>query len=180
VRETFDYVICRAALHHTPDPAKTFTTLCRALKPGGKIAVSVYRRKGVCREAVDDALRAVITPLSRDEAFDAGRQFTVLGKSLQEVTAEVEIPEDLPLLGIRKGRTTVHALIYNHLLKCFYNPTFGDRYSTLVNYDWYHPPYAYRYDLEEVRSWFAASGIEVVDERSIEAQHYLAGVKPPE
>jgi len=177
VRETFDYVICRAALHHTPDPAKTFATLCGALRPGGKIAISVYRRKTRCREALDDALRGVVTAMSREQALDVSRQFTVLGKALQEVQQEVDIPEDLPLLGIRKGRSTVHGLVYHHFVKCFYNPVFGERYSTLVNYDWYHPPYAYRYDVEEVRGWFTACGIDVVDERSIEAQHYLAGVK---
>jgi SAM-dependent methyltransferase len=180
VREAFDYVVCRASLHHTPDPPKTFTALARALKPGGTIAISVYRKKGVCREALDDALRGIISRLPRQQAFELSRQFTVIGKALQEVATPLDIPEDLPLLGIPRGRTSVHSLVYYHLLKCFYNPTFGDRYSTLVNYDWYHPPYAYRYDLDEVRSWFAATGIDVIDVRSIEAQHYVAGRKPME
>ena len=43
--QRFDYVICRAAMHHTPDPRKTFTSLVSRLKPGGQIAITVYRNR---------------------------------------------------------------------------------------------------------------------------------------
>jgi arsenite methyltransferase len=172
---TFDYVLCRAAVHHTPDPRATFASLCAMLKPGGTVAISAYRRKGPCREANDDALRAIVGGMSPDDAFAASAQFTVLGKALQQVAEKVEIPEDLPLLGIPRGSYAVQSLIYYHLLKCFYNPVFGDRYSTLVNYDWYHPQYAFRYDIEELRGWFDENGIEIAEEQSIEVQHFLRG-----
>jgi SAM-dependent methyltransferase len=177
VAAKFDYVLCRASLHHTPDPPATFATLCGALKPRGKVAVSVYRKKGLCREASDDVLRSIITGMAPEEAFETCRQLTVLGKALQRVVQEVEIPQALPLLGIPPGRYGVQQLVYYHLLKCFYNAEFGDRYSTLVNYDWYHPPYAYRYELDEVKSWFDANGIEIVETRSIAVQHFIVGVK---
>jgi SAM-dependent methyltransferase len=177
IAEPFDYVLCRAALHHTPDPRKTFAVLCGALKPGGVIALSVYRKKGVCREAVDDALRARIAPLPPEEAFEVCRQLTALGKALAQVQETCELPEDLPLLGIRKGTWKVQELIYSALVKCFYNEEFGDTFSTLVNYDWYHAPNAHRLERAEVEDWFAEQGIEVRDRTSIEAQHYMAGVR---
>ena len=43
------------------------------------------------------------------------------------------------MFGIPAGEHKVQTLFYNHFLKCFFNPVFGDEYSTLVNYDWYHP-----------------------------------------
>lgn len=175
IEEKFDFAICRAALHHTPDPRASFRALCSTLKPGGKIAISVYRKKSVCREACDDALREIIRKLPTQEAFAACRQFTILGKALQAVTEKVGIEEDLPLLGIRKGQYAVQELIYYNLLKCFYNVQFAERYSTLVNYDWYHPEFAYRYELDEVKSWFAENGLRLTETQSIEAQHFLLG-----
>lgn len=179
VEEQFDYVICRAALHHTPDPRASFRSLCASLKPSGKIAISVYRKKSICREASDDALRAVISKLPEEQAFAVCRQFTVLGKALQAVTGKVRIDEDLPLLGIGKGEHAVQELIYYNLLKCFHNTEFGERYSTLVNYDWYHPEFAYRYELDEVKAWFDENGIDLVESQSIEVQHFLLGRKRP-
>lgn len=175
----FDYIVCRAAVHHTPDPSATFRALCSKLNPGGTIAISAYRRKGFCREAMDDALRGEIGSMAPEAAFQATAQFTVLGKALQQITQPVDIPEDLPLLGIPRGRYPVQSLVYYHLLKCFYNPVFGDKYSTLVNYDWYHPQYAYRYDIDELREWFDENGIELVEAQSIDVQHFLKGRRAP-
>jgi SAM-dependent methyltransferase len=180
IDERFDYVLCRASLHHTPHPPQSFAALCSMLKPGGKIAVSLYRKKGPCREAIDDALRAVVSGMSSDEAFDVCRQFTEFGKALQAVQEKVSVPQDLPLLGINKGEYGVHELFYWYFLKCFYNNEFGDKYSTLVNFDWYHPPFAYRYTREEVESWFEQNRIRVIETQSIDAQHYLFGEKHPE
>jgi SAM-dependent methyltransferase len=174
----FHYVICRAAVHHTPDPRGSFKTLAGTLAPGGKIAISVYRKKSVCREALDDRLRAVISRLPTAEAFRVSREFTLLGRDLQQAQAMVRIEEDLPTLGIPKGEFPIQSLVYDHFLKCFYNEEFGERFSTLVNFDWYHPPYAFRYDEDEIRSWFGENGLEILDYRAIAAQHYFLARRP--
>jgi arsenite methyltransferase len=178
VGDKFDYVICRATIHHTPDPPKTLETIAASLAAGGTIAVSAYARKAPVREAADDALRAEIVALSPAEAFAACDSFTVLGRALQETDARVEIPVDLPVLGIGAGNYSVHELVYDHLVKCFYNQDFGDRFSTLVNYDWYHPAFAYRQDIAEVVEWFERIGLEVRAVASTKAQHFVEAVRP--
>jgi SAM-dependent methyltransferase len=173
--DRFDYVICRAAIHHTPDPRKTFTSLVSRLKPGGQIAITVYRRKSIAREALDDAFRNEIVPLDPEAAFALCRQFTVLGQALQQVEQRVTIPEDLPLFGIAAGEHRVQTLFYNHFLKCFFSPVFGEDYSTLVNYDWYHPRFAFRYHRDEIQRWFDEEGLTVTNYSEIEAQLYFQG-----
>jgi SAM-dependent methyltransferase len=177
VQHQFDYVICRAAIHHTPDPKKTFDSLCERLKPGGRIAITAYRKKSLAREALDDCFRQCIVPLPSPEGFALARQFTLLGKYLQELTEKVTIEEDLELFGIKRGSYPVQELFYNHFLKCFYNPLFGEEYSTLVNFDWYHPTYAYRYYLDELLSWFSANDLRVVNTQEIPAQYFVLGEK---
>ncbi len=171
----FDYVLCRASIHHTPDPSGTFSSLVKVLKPGGKIAISAYRKKSICREACDDALRAVIKKMGPDEAWEACRQFSILGESLQKIEQPVELSEDVPFLNLKKGSYSVQSLVYYHLLKCFYNEQFGMDHSTLVNFDWYHPTYAFRYDLNELESWFEREDIKIIHSQSSEVQHFIVG-----
>jgi SAM-dependent methyltransferase len=177
VHREFDYIICRAAIHHTPDPKATFQALVKKLKAGGRIAISAYRKKSMAREALDDRFRAHVVPLAAPEAYGLARQFTVLGKSLQSIAEKVHIAEDLPLFGISKGDYAVQTLIYNHFVKCFFNSAFGEEYSTLVNYDWYHPPFAFRYHLAELTAWFEACGLKVVRTSAIDAQYFVLGEK---
>ncbi len=59
----FDKVFCFGVLQHTPDPGKAFEALARCLKPGGKIAIDVYRiEEGVKRFLVT---KHWIRPLTR-------------------------------------------------------------------------------------------------------------------
>ncbi|GAB3898642.1 hypothetical protein GCM10027612_57190 [Microbispora bryophytorum subsp. camponoti] len=40
--ESFDYLICFGVIQHTPDVERTFKTLFRYLRPGGRFCVDVY------------------------------------------------------------------------------------------------------------------------------------------
>jgi arsenite methyltransferase len=173
--EVFDFVICRAAIHHTEDPRATFRSLVSRLAPGGTIAITVYAKKSPMREASDDAIRSQIVPMPPKEAFDLARQFTLLGRDLQSCEGKIEIAHDLPFLGIKAGQYKIQEFIYDHFLKCWFNPKFGERYSDVVNFDWYHPPYAYRYEPEEVRAWFDEHNLEIDQVCSTKAQHYFEG-----
>lgn len=43
---SYDLVYCTGVLHHTPAPFRGFRELCRLLRSGGKILVSLYHRAG--------------------------------------------------------------------------------------------------------------------------------------
>ena len=43
---SFDYVASMGVLHHTPDPYGGFRELCRVLRPGGVILISLYNKFG--------------------------------------------------------------------------------------------------------------------------------------
>jgi SAM-dependent methyltransferase len=172
LERTFDFVICRAALHHTPDPARTLRSLVSVLKPGGTLAISVYTKKTIMRDASDDALRAKIIPMSPDDALDVVKQFSKLGRDLQEAAGEITITQDLPFLGIKAGTYPIQTFIYDYFMKCWYNKEFGER-SDIINFDWYHPPFAYRYSLGEIVAMCEQSGLSVVRTESNKAQHYV-------
>jgi len=171
--DRFDYVICRAALHHTPVPERTLRSFVSVLKPSGTVAISVYTKKSPMREASDEAFRSAITPLPPDEAFRLVRQFSKLGRDLQASEGSIVIADDLPALGIRAGHYSIQEFVYDHFLKCWFNEKFGEKWSDIVNFDWYHPPYAYRYSFDEIVDMSRRCGLEVVRCESNKAQHYL-------
>lgn len=172
----FDFVLCRAAIHHTPDPEQTFRELASTLRVGATIAISAYARKAPIREASDDALRSRIVPMPPDQAYATCREFSLLGKALQETVGKVILRQDLPFLGINAGEYSIHELVYDHFVKCWYNADFGD-YSDVVNFDWYHPPYAFRYEVSELIQWYREAGLEVTEVMSHKAQHFVRGRK---
>ena len=96
-------VFSEGVLHHTPSTEKAFNALVRLLRPGGEIMIYVYRRKAPVREYVDDYIRGRIAELPPDEAWALLRPLTRLGQALGELGKEVEVTEDVELLGIPSG-----------------------------------------------------------------------------
>jgi SAM-dependent methyltransferase len=160
--ESFDAAIAEGVLHHTPSTEAGVASLARVLRPGGEALLYVYRRKAPLRELADDHVRAAVSGLSPEEAWETLRPLTRLGQALAELGVEVDVPEDVPVLGIAAGRYDVQRLVYWHFAKLYWNERLTLEENTHVNYDWYHPRYAHRHSEEEVRAMCAAAGLQVV------------------
>lgn len=158
---SFDLILCRGVMHHTPSTERAFASLARLLEPGGEFIFFVYRKNGPVREFTDDHIRGVLAAMPPDEAWEALRPLTRFGEALSKVDAEVEVPEDIPYLGIRAGRYGVHRLIYDHFVKAYWNPKWAHDESNLISFDWYHPTYAFRHTEEEVRGWCESAGLRI-------------------
>lgn len=172
----FDFIYCQEVLHHTQDPRGGFLNLCTLLEPNGEIAIYVYRIKAPIREFADDFVRDAIKDLPYEEAMEASRQITELGKVLSKITEEIEFPE-VKVLGIKAGKYTPQRFIYHSFLKCFWNDELSDHENVVINYDWYHPSTATRHTIEEVRGWFNEAGLEINHEFEDEYGITMKGMK---
>ncbi|HHH28322.1 MAG TPA: class I SAM-dependent methyltransferase [Polyangiaceae bacterium] len=152
--EFFDVISCDQVIHHTPEPRATFANLRRKLAVGGTICCYVYRKKAVIREFVDDYVRDRVADLPIDEALEAMTGITALGKALAELDQTLELVEDIPVLGIKKGTYDLQRFVHYNIMKCFHNADFDDFTNNIVNVDWYHPRYCFRYTPDEFRAWF--------------------------
>src|SRR3954470_2205375 len=110
-------IFSEGVLHHTDSTEGALKSLARLLAPGGRFLFYVYRRKGPIREFTDDHDRHKLQDMSPDQAWREMEPLTKLGVALGELDAEIEVPEDIPLLGIPAGKTTVQRLFYWHVLK---------------------------------------------------------------
>lgn len=176
-RESFDIVVCRSAIMYAPDSRESFASIARAVKPGGQFIISAYVKKSPMREMSDDYFRSYFSKMGEREAFEALKEFTTFGKVLTELGVKVDIPEDMPILQIKKGAYDIQRLVYYHFLKCFYNEEWGFKNSTLVNFDWYHPEYSWRFTKEEVLEWYEENGFDILEYNQVPAQHFVAGRK---
>lgn len=175
---SFDLVFSEGVLHHTADPRRAFHSLVGLLSGGGEIAFYVYRRKAPLREFADDHVRALLQDASPEEAWKLMEPLTRLGKALAELETEVEVPEDVEVLGIKAGRHDVQRLVYYSMFKCYWNPRLSFDENVHVNFDWYYPRYASRHTEEEVRGWLAEAGLRLVHERCEESGITVRGACP--
>jgi hypothetical protein len=140
--------------------------LSERVRPGGELAVYVYRRKAPMREWTDDYVRDQIAAMPYAEARAVSEQITELGRVLSEVRVQGEavlltVPA-VPLLGIEAGTYELQRFIYHFFMKCFWSPELSHTENVAINYDWYHPQDATRHELDEVLGWFADAQFRVV------------------
>ncbi|MEK6797664.1 MAG: class I SAM-dependent methyltransferase [Planctomycetota bacterium] len=150
-----DFVNCDQVIHHTPDPRMAFEALSRKLRRGGDICCYVYRKKAAVREFTDDYVRDKIRALPVKEALKVCEPITKLGRSLASLKITVDVEEDIPLLGIKKGPIDLQRFFHWNVLKCFWNDEFDFFTNNVVNFDWYHPENCHRFEPSEFRAWFA-------------------------
>jgi SAM-dependent methyltransferase len=175
--QTFDTIFSEGVLHHTPSTERALKSLASLLAPRGEIMFYVYRKKSPIREFSDDYIRDVVSQYDPEQGWEMLRPLTKLAQALSELKAEVEVPEDIPYLGIQAGRYDVQRLIYWHIMKLYWRDTFTLEENNHVNFDWYHPKYAYRHTEEEIRRWCDESGLSITRFDTQESGYTVRAVK---
>lgn len=167
--ESVDVIFSEGVLHHTDSTRDSLRRLAALLSSGGRFLFYVYRTKGPVREFTDDYIRGLLQEMTPEQAWKAVEPLTRLGIALGELGAEIEVPEDVELLGIPAGRHDVQRLFYWHVAKAFHHPDLSFDELNHINYDWYAPANAHRQTPEEVRGWCAEADLEIERERVEEA-----------
>jgi len=150
---SIDLALSEGVLHHTDNTAAALAAVVRKVKVGGRVMFYVYAKKAPLREFADDHIRSEIRALTDAEAWDALMPLTRLGMALGQLGATVNIPDDVPQLGIKKGQYDLQRFIYWHFCKMYYREDFSEAENNHVNFDWYRPLNSHRHTPEEVRAW---------------------------
>jgi SAM-dependent methyltransferase len=174
----FDFISCDQVIHHTPDTRESLARLVRHLAPGGHIGIYVYKKKAPIREFSDDYIRQFTVNMPPDECFKVCEAITKFGQSLSRLGVTIDVPEDIPILGITAGKHDLQRFLYWHVFKCYWNETIDWDSNVITNFDWYHPLHAHRHTPDEVRSWFAENGLDVVHFDVVESGTSVIGHKP--
>ena len=148
-------------LHHTDSTAETIQSLATKLKTGGRFIFYVYAKKAIIREFSDDFVRDAIAPMSDEEAWESLKSLTKLGKALGELDVDLDVPEDIPFLGIKKGRQNLQRFFYWNVCKLFYRPDYSLEEMNHINFDWFRPMNCHRHTPEEVTRFCDSAGLAI-------------------
>jgi SAM-dependent methyltransferase len=128
----FDLVYSIGVLHHTPDPRRAFAQIARRVKPGGRLAVWLYRRNTVPQEWLNTGLRAITTRLPV--------------RVLEPLCAGLGALGGIPVI--------------NRTLNKVANFSNHSDWTLRVcdNFDWYAPQFQSHHTPDELARWFAEEG----------------------
>ena len=131
---TFDVAFSIGVLHHSPDPRRAFAQVAARVKPGGRLAVWLYRRNTPPQEVLNTALRAVTTRLPP--------------RVLEPICAGLGVLGGVPVLNQTLNKL---ANFSNH-------PDWTLRVCD--SFDWYAPRYQSHHTSDELERWFTEEGFE--------------------
>ena len=134
----FDLAFSIGVLHHGPDPRGAFREVARRVKPGGRLAVWLYRKNIPPQEWMNSALRGITTRLP--------------ARVLEPLCAALGAVGSVPVL---KRTLNKVANFSNH-------PDWTLRVCD--NFDWYAPKYQSHHSVEELKRWFAEEGFDGLTE----------------
>lgn len=172
-----DLIFAEGVLHHTDSTEAAIKGLARHLKPGGRFLFYVYAKKAVVREFTDDYIRQQLSPLSDEEAWEALKPLTKLGIALGELKITVDVPEDIPLLGIRQGKIDLQRFFYWNICKVFYRSEFSLEEMNHINFDWFRPLNCHRHTPDEIARWCKETGLAIEHQKVEEAGITIVAVK---
>lgn len=147
---SIDLIFSEGVLHHTDSTQESIQFLATKLKSGGRFLFYVYAKKAIIREFSDDFVRDAIASMSDEEAWESLKPLTKLGRALGEIDVNLDVPEDIPFLGIKKGRQNLQRFFYWNICKLFYRPEYSLEEMNHINFDWFRPMNCHRHTPEEV------------------------------
>jgi arsenite methyltransferase len=158
---SIDIMFSEGVLHHTDSTEKSLIYLANKIKKDGLFLFYVYVKKAPIREFTDDYIREYISKMDNEEAFNALLPLTKFGKTLDDLNITIDVPEDIPYLGIKKGQINLQRLFYWNICKMWVRPEANINEMNLVNFDWFRPLNCHRHTKEEVESFCKNAGLAI-------------------
>jgi len=154
--KSFDFVFSIGVLHHTPNTRRAFRRLLRLLKPGGRIAVWLYKKRDPVYEAVNTILRGFTVRMNHDDLARLARLAVPVG-------------------GFKRWAFRSRATAW--LSKLI--PTVSTHPDPAIRicdtFDWYSPEYQWHHTDAEVDRWFRDAGLVDITNLSVDQMFYHEG-----
>jgi SAM-dependent methyltransferase len=155
-RTSFDYVFCYGVLQHTPDPQRGFQQLVQFVKPGGRIAIDVYRKAWELQPYKSKYLwRPLTTRMRRDRLLRLIEWYVPRWLPFDTVIKK------LPLIGNSLGMIIP---CWNY---CYLPLTAQQKreWAILDTFDALAPAYDLPQSEDTIRRWFEQSGLTEISVR---------------
>lgn len=131
---SFDLAFSIGVMHHDEDTRTVFDSVARMVKPGGRLAVWLYRRNQWWQEGINHFLRKRTAKMSSQNL------------------------ERIAKVGAFLGGVPVVNRTLNKIVNFSSHPNYENRVCD--TFDWYAPEYQHHHTVEELCQWFTDAGYE--------------------
>ena len=153
-KESFDKVLCLGVIQHTPDVEKSFFSLVEYLKPGGSLAIDVYRLKWWTFPFVTQRWVRPITKRIRPATL-----YRLCERYVKFMWPLARVISKLPY-----GRYLNRQLLISQYMGIYpLSDEMHKEWSILDTFDGLSPRYDKPQSINKVRQWFDAAGLENVE-----------------
>jgi SAM-dependent methyltransferase len=165
--ESFDYLVCLGVIQHTPDVERTFKTLFRYLRPGGRFCIDVYAAL-----VAYPHLRRLLRPITK--RMPPARLYSLVEKA---------VPRLLPLstrLGAVPGAGEYLMRLVpvaNHLHLGLSDRDTMLTWSVLDTFDWLSPRHEKPQPRRRLERWAAELSLREVSVERHRGLYVICGVK---
>jgi SAM-dependent methyltransferase len=159
---TFDHIYSIGVLDHTPDPRAAFLAVAKLLKPGGRIAIWIYRKERPLLERIINAHRAISTRLPLGVLLPLCRLMAPVGGVKRKLLHSKN--RAVAKLGVALNVMTIGVSMHP-----------DPEVRVCDTLDWYAPQYMSRHTYDEVAGWFAEAGLVDVIDVSAQRVYFHAG-----
>lgn len=156
-----DMIFSEGVLHHTDNTQNAILHLAKKIKKDGRFLFYVYRKKSIIREFTDDSIRDQLASMTDEQAWEALKPLTKLGKVLGELNIDINIPEEVSVLGIPKGKMNLQRFFYWHICKAYYRDDYSLDEMNHVNFDWFRPLNCHRQTPDQVIQWCKEANLNI-------------------
>ena len=132
--ESFDAVFSIGVMHHDANTRAVFDAVARMVRPGGRLAVWLYRRNQGWQETINNWLRRRTTQMPTDRL------------------------EQWCRWGAFWGGIPVVNRVANKVVNFSAHPCWENRVCD--TFDWYAPEYQHHHTTDELLGWFQAAGFD--------------------
>lgn len=170
LKESADVAICLGSLQLIEDKNQAIKNILFSLKPNGHCFGWVAGKTKPLRSATDSVLRNYYNSLETiDEKLAESSKHSQLSIQISEAIKDINInvPENIPSLGIDAGRFGLQNLIYDYLLKIPYHK--NESRSLHQVFNWYAIPEVHQFTKDSITALFKNNCIanyEIIETQS--------------
>ncbi|MFC6086316.1 methyltransferase domain-containing protein [Sphaerisporangium aureirubrum] len=165
--DAFDYLLCLGVIQHTPDVERTFKSLFRHLRPGGRFCVDVY-----AAPVAYPHLRQLLRPVTKRMPPD--RLYALVERAVPRLLPISSALARVPLLGPYLTRLVPVA---NHAHLGLSGDTTALTWSILDTFDWLAPWHEKPQTRRALRRWTADLALRDVTIERHRGLYVVRGVK---
>jgi SAM-dependent methyltransferase len=165
--ESFDYLLCFGVIQHTPDVERTFKTLFRCLRPGGRFCIDVYAAAVAYLHP-----RQLLRPITRRMPPD--RLYAIVEKAVPRLLPLSMGLSAVPAVGPCLARLVPVA---NHRHLGLKDKDTIRNWSILDTFDWFAPRYETPQTRRRLERWTKDLRLREVSIERRRGIYVLRGVK---